>query len=225
MSGLSVEIKGLLPLKRQLELLVMTPSKRHRVLNKVANKVRLDSLKRVSTQMDLQGVPYAPRQKPRRRKMLSKMVRKMSIIRNDGLQATIGFRSYRTSTIAAKQQFGATEQVSARRSGISSNSGSRSTNASRKQAKALRDLGFKADSGKANSRRTVGIRWITDNVSAGQAGAIIRTMRIKQGTHPKSFWTTTLPARSFLGATPDEVTGYIDTIFETITEGINHGAR
>lgn len=224
MSGLYVDVQGLLPLRRQFELLMMSPAKRLRILNKVAQKVRVDSLKRVRSQTDLQGAAYAPRQKPRRRKMLSKMVRKMSVVSNDSIKATIGFKSPRTGMIAAKHQFGFTETVSARsRTGQTGTYGSTAM-ASKKQAKALRDLGFKARPQGGGDRRPVSWLWITSNLTMGQAGAIIRSMRIKAGQY-KASWTTTLPARSFLGATPQEVTGYINTVFTTITQDINHGTR
>jgi phage virion morphogenesis protein len=225
MSQLYVDVQGLLPLRRQFELLAMPSSKRRRILNKVAQEVRKDSLKRVRSQTDLQGAAYAPRQKPRRRKMLSKMVRKMAVVNNDGLKATVGFKSPRTGMIAAKHQYGATETVTARsRTGNAGSYGSTAM-ASKKQAKALRDLGFKARPQGGSDRRPVSWLWITSNLTMGQAGAIIRSMRIRQGTEIRSSWTTTLPARSFLGATLQEVTGYINTIFTTITQDIPHGTR
>lgn len=224
MSGLQVEIQGILPLRRQLQLLTMSAGKRRQLLNKVAQQVRKDSLKRVGAQTDLHGVRFAPRKKPRRRKMLSKLARGMSIVSNDSSKAKIGFRSPRSGTIAAKHQFGFTEQVSARaRTGRGSGNAVSGRMASKKQAQALRDLGYQART-QGGDRRPVSWLWITSNLTSGQAGAIIRSMRIKAGQH-KTSWQTKLPARSFLGATDQEMTGYINTVFNTILQGIPNGTR
>ena len=58
--------------------------------------------------------------------------------------------------------------------------------ATRRQARRLKELGFKQSQ-----------KHIMANFTRGQAGAIIRK---EEGRAPKKSWTITVPARPFLGA-------------------------
>lgn len=228
---ISVTVEGLLPLKRQLQLLMMPTGTRRRLLYRVAQRVMRDSRKRIRTQTDLQGVAFKPghnpetdthRHKRGRRKMLTGLARIMRVMRNDSVSATIGFPGI-AGQISAKQQFGFEENITAAQAlaQLKKEGGKRSDPATKRQAKALRDLGFRPRSGK---RRTSN-KDIMTNMTVGQAGTIIRTMRAKQGKPPKQSWVTRLPARSFLGATTSEVNEYINLIFDQITQGIRRGIR
>lgn len=72
--------------------------------------------------------------------------------------------------------------------------------ASRAQARALKNEGFKVFARRLNPQAPVGklrkptMKWIQANLSAEQAGLILRQMR---GTAPAQSWETELPARPF----------------------------
>ncbi|RZV17346.1 hypothetical protein EOJ41_15160 [Vibrio alginolyticus] len=71
--------------------------------------------------------------------------------------------------------------------------------ATRAQAKALKEEGFKVFARRINPNAPIGKlrkpsqKWIRDNLSQEQAGLILRQMR----GAPKESWTTELPARPF----------------------------
>lgn len=237
---ISVDILGLLPLKRQLELLMMPSGQRRHLLYRVGKKVIQDSRKRIRTQTDLQGAPFTPGHNPEtdthshkrgRRKMLAGLGKMMKVVKSDGVSAEIGFPGF-AGKIASKHQYGYEENMDrVRMQTLSGEKRSASNSAryaaqafspaSKRQAKALRDLGFKPRGGK----KRLAYRDVTGSMTKAQAGAIIRAMRIKQGYTPKQSWVTRLPARSFLGATPQEVTDYINIISGKILQGIHRGIR
>lgn len=231
---INVTVEGLLPLKRQLQLLMMPTGTRRRLLYRVAQRVMRDSRKRVRSQTDLQGRPFAsprhkPRLKPRKygggKGILGGMVggsMAFRVLTNNSVFAKIGWHGVQ-SEIGGAQQYGGTE-VETREGNIAKlkkAASKKNDPATKRQAKALRDLGFRPRSGKHRTSN----KDIMANMTVGQAGAIIRTLRTKQGKPPKQSWVTRLPARSFLGATASEVNDYINLIFDQITQGIRRGIR
>ncbi|QSB01975.1 phage virion morphogenesis protein [Methylomonas sp. EFPC1] len=220
MTPIVVDVVGKLKLDQQLALLKMPLAKRARLLKKVSNKVIRDSRKRVQTQTDLQGMPYKKRWKQRkdRRKMLSRLMRQAAVLSNDGSTARIGFKG-RAGWIAARQQFGASETVTAKAGGDGTKRTAKNGPATKRQAATLKALGFKISTGKR--KRAVSMAWIQQNMTIARAGAIIRSMRLKRGIRPNTSWNTVLPARSFLGATDQEVMQYIQDIFDDINQEIS----
>jgi hypothetical protein len=221
-------------------ILLLAPARRQRLAARVAKKVIQNSKRRVREQRGLDGVPYKDRHKKRthnRRKMLSRLVKELKVIDANGDSATAGFYRARSGRIAAVQQHGSTETVNMRSRARRTLNGSRisSTNsaafaaaaftkATNRQAVELRTLGFKA---KVNGRtKTVGLNWIKANMTVAKAGAIIRSMREKQGISRNISWITNLTARSFLGATAAEVRQYIEQIYDDMEQELTrHGTR
>lgn len=228
-ADLQMNLVGALPLKRQLELLQMGATKRRRLLYRVAQRVMKDSKQRVRRQVDLQGAPFKDRHKKRadRRKMLSKLIKDMTVINNDSTQAIIGFRKRRSGAIAAKQQHGETQRFTAAQNRAAAREKGKQfydKPATKQQARALREAGFTVKSG-AKKARKAPVHWITGNMTVGQAGFALARLRAWSGETAKSSWVTVLPARSFLGATAAEVTAYINQIYEDMTKEMQRVTR
>jgi phage gpG-like protein len=228
-ADIRLNLVGALPLKRQLELLQMGTQKRRRLLYRVAQRVIKDSKKRVRQQIDLQGRPFKERWKKRsdRRKMLSKLITQMNVVENDSTRAIIGFYKTGSGRIAAKQQYGDTQRLTAAQNRADAREKGKQfydKPATKKQAMALRDAGFKVKAGTKKARRAP-INWIVNNLTIGQAGYALARLRAWSGEASKTSWMTVLPARSFLGATPAEVTAYIEQIYEDMTKELQRGVR
>lgn len=221
MSQPTLDVRGHLPLKRQMELLTMPRQMRRRLLSRTARQVIASGKRRVKTQTDLTGQPFAERKRKRARKMLSRLVRELQVVSNDGTRAKVGWRRMSSARIAAKQQFGDTETVTAASLPQGTPEGRRAP-ATRRQAKALREAGFTIKSANGKRRKTPTIKWITENMVIGQAGAALRALRDSQNT---TSWKTKLPARSFLGATAVETTGYVEQVFNDMKREMNYVAR
>lgn len=227
MSGdIRADVVGLLPLRRQLQLLQMGPDRRRRLVARVAKKVIQDSKKRVRQQVDLQGNHYPDRHKKRssnRRKMLSRLVKDLKVIQANGDSATAGFRSPVAGRIAAAQQHGKITRVSAASFGGRS-ADSYNQPATRRQARALIDAGFKMRIG-GRGRKSPSIKYITEHYTQGQAGSTLKRLREWAGEATKTSWRTVLPARSFLGATAAEIQQYIDQIYNDMEQELARGIR
>lgn len=221
---MTLDVKGLLPLKRQLQLLAMTKPKRRRLLSKMARKVVSDSKKRVRTQTDLNGRPFDARAKKRSRKMLSRLVKQLRVTRNDGLEAVVGFYNPVVGKIASKQQHGFVEHINVAALNKTQKQNTKSP-ATRRQAIALREAGFQIKAANGKRLKTPTLKWVQANMKVGQAGVALRYLREKAGEKIKTSWATVLPARSFLGASHADVTNHIDTLFKQMTQEIAHGAR
>lgn len=223
---ITVDVNGLLPLKRQLQLLAMPKPMRRRLLNKVVKKVITNSKARVSKQVDLNGRSYAKHSKGRKRKMLLRLARLLKVIELTGTHAKAGFYNPVAGRIAAKQQHGSTQTVTAN-SFDSTSTGSTHYDkpATRKQAKALRDVGYRINKRKGKKGKKPSLKWVTSNLTVGQAGVILKKMRIEAGDRLKQRWQTKIPARSFLGASQRDISTYIDQLFKQITNEVQHGIR
>lgn len=226
-AGIKFKVEGLLPLKRQMQLLTMPKATRRRLLYRVARRVMVDSRRRVREQVDLNGQPYAKRQRKRTNKgrMLSLLAKKFKVVKNDDWNALIGFPGPVEGTIAAKQQRGYTQTMSAKKIARLTK-GSHKAPATKRQARALREAGYTIKSKRSGRRvKLPSLKWVTENLNVGQAGAALRYLREQAGEKAKTSWQTVLPARSFLGASARDVTRHIDTIFKQITTEIKHVAR
>lgn len=226
MTDITINLVGVLPLQRQLELLAMGATKRRRLLYRVAQRVMKDSRQRVRKQVDLHGMPFKQRWKKRsdRRKMLAGLIQRMAVVNNDSTQATIGFRGA-AGKIAARQQHGHTETVTAQQNRARVRGKEYYDKpATRKQAKALREAGFKIKDG-GPKKRLAPISWIVQNMTIGKAGFALKRLREWAGEASKTSWLTVLPARSFLGATDAEISAHINGIYQDMTQELQRGVR
>lgn len=223
-SSIKIDVKGLLPLKRQLEILAMPVPVRRRMLHRVSKRVIADSKRRVRQQVDLQGRPFATRQRKRNRKMLSRLVKALKVVRNDSTKALIGFKGPVEGRIAAEQQHGITKTITS--SGLSGTTkNTHHSPATRRQAKALRAASFTIKTANGKRNKSPSLKWVQNNMKIGQAGAALRYLREQAGQTIKQSWTTTLPARSFLGASATDISNHIDLIFNQMKQEVTRVAR
>lgn len=208
-------ITGLEEIQQRLNSL--TPALRMRILRKLGNKITANSKKRITQQTDLRGSAFAPRSaksQKKKKKMLQGLKKLIKVQFINNARAIIGFSGKRVIKTAQEQQYGKTRVVTAAQNAHASNSTAHDK-AKLKQAKQLLKLGYKAHiNGKL---RKPSLKWIVENLTVGQAGAIIRSMRT---TPPKTSWEVVLPARSFLGITDAEMLELLDIVNIEINQAI-----
>lgn len=220
-----VEVNGKLAAREQLKLLALPEAKRRRILARVARKVAMDAKKRISRQTDLGGAKYPKRHKRRKdgRKMLAGLRGRLAVVAVSGVEAKIGFKDGRTGAIASQQQSGASQTVTAaslkradpRRQRNGRHDLQAGLMATPRQAKVLADELNAKFRRKGSGWKKQSKRWITQNISMLQAGAIIRSMR----GGPKASWQTVLPPRSFLGLPEEpELDPYVQKLRQQIFE-------
>ena len=220
--AIQVNVIGMLPLQRQLDLLKLPKATRRRLLYRTAKKVISDSKKRVRQQVDLSGRPFEERKRKKKgsRKMLAKLARELQVVNNSSVEALIGFKRRSSARIAAKQQHGHTETVTAAQLSRGGAGGHYDKPATRKQAIALREAGFKVKKANGKGTKSPTLKWVQNNFTIGQAGFVLKQLRQWSGEKIKTSWQTTLPARAFLGATAAEISQHIDAIFKQMTQEI-----
>ncbi|BES69723.1 hypothetical protein RE428_07860 [Marinobacter nanhaiticus D15-8W] len=202
---LTVSVSGDLVLRDQLALLRLDGAQRRRYHRLLGKEVARLSRARIKRQQDLNGQPW-PGRKNGRRKMMRKIMRPKHLRIDASSEAvTVTWRSRLMGQIARRQQEGIPERMTAKRAERIHGRPDYQADATPAQAKALIQSGFRVYAGKTKGgkvkTRRVSQRWIRENMTLGQAGLVLRLI----GDQPsKQSWDIPLPARSFLGLTPDE---------------------
>ncbi len=89
--------------------------------------------------------------------------------------------------------------TAASRRRIAPSDGGKQKQASKAQARKLRELGFKRPGQRKRSYRSASLGWITSNLNYAQAGLLIKKLKDEP---VKENWEIELPARPFLGPMP-----------------------
>jgi len=196
---INVELEGMDELRRRLSA-IDSPQTRNKILKKIGSEIRKNSKKRATAQTDLTDTTFAKHARGRKRKMLTRLAQRMVVkdISDEG--ATVGWSNSFEGGIADQHHFGTQRTFTRRSFGENSTENvNKDDQCTRRQAKALIEAGYK--------RRRAGrpavtptIRWLVENMTVGQAGAILRALR----GGAKESWLITLPARQFLGVSETE---------------------
>lgn len=208
-STIDLDVRGMLDAQAQLDLLALPPKMRRRLLNRLGKSVRSLSRKRIRSQQNLDGSPFAPRRDPDagKKKMEAGLGKLLQVTRVDADEVVLGWKNNLTSWVASQQHNGASERRTAQqmRRWNPVEEGAKCTE---KQAKRLRRLGFRVrQAGKKRLTRPP-VAWILANVSFMQAGVLIRVLDEERGesTGAQS-WEIKLPKRQFLGAGNEQENG------------------
>lgn len=188
-----------LNLKQQLQLLALPTNKRIRILKTLGRQQKAKARKRIQAQQTLGGQTFAPRANGKKGKMLKKMARTLEPYVKQGKRLELKHKKTLTGRIAALQQQGGSERMSASRMARIHGSQNSKAPCTRSQAKALSQEGYKVKRSKGNKYRRASIREIMASLTQGKAGLILNKLRGKQS---KSSWHIPVKARPFLGDTP-----------------------
>ena len=205
--------KQALSAKHQLSLLAMPANKRTRILKTLGRHERALARKRIRSQTTVDGHKFAGRADGRKAKMLKRMGRTLEPYVKGTNRLELKHKSTQVGRIAALQQEGGTETMSASRMGRIHGSPNYHEPATRRQAKALISLGYKTKKTKGRAYRRATISDITAKLNIGKAGIIIRMLRKK--TH-RTRWKIPVKARAFLGDTTVKVQRELVKIIEQI---------
>ncbi len=224
---LNVKIDGVLVTIENLNK-IKSPLLRKRIINNAAKSIIKSSRSRTDKQVTVDGAPFGkfsentnhrrPRKGKRQfdKRMLSRLVRKLSVINQTDNSAEVGWKNTVQSNIAAKHQFGFTQTVNKSDQKKNDQNKKKDDPATRSQAKSLLDVGYKVKrkEGKGGWKSPT-IKWITQNLTIGRAGLILRLLR---GT--KESWQTKAPARPFLGITESDLQEIATSIKAEIEKSI-----
>lgn len=222
--SVKIKLQGHGTLRQQLRALTLAPGHKKQLYFRLARDVIRESRQRTRAQKEIDGSQFAPR-KNGNKKVLRKILRTARVVKSTPRGATAGWPNSLTGRIASAQQHGITERhtaASAARAARKRGEPDYSAPATTLQARALIAEGYKRYSGKFKSGKKAGqskgkrvsARWITENLTVGQAGLILRLLRDKQ---PKQSWQTVTPARPFLGVNRQQIPEMSRKIIHEIT--------
>jgi phage gpG-like protein len=195
---INVTLTGADAIGRALDALDSSKA-RKKIMRKVGRLVINKTKKRTTRQTTPDGEKFKPHAQQRKRKMLVRLARRLAIIELGDKSATVGFKNNFEAMIGGRQQYGHTQQVNKSRLRRTSET-KKQDPATRAQAKALIAEGYKIKRKNGRGTKTPTIRDIVTTMTIGRAGSILRALR---GT--KTSWTTTIPARPFLGVSDDDL--------------------
>ena len=216
---LDLDVRGLLDVDAQLALLELSPQLRRRLLNNVTKRVRSMSRKRVRTQQNLDGTPFAERKGSAKgkKKMEAGLAKLLQVTRVSPDEAELGWKNALTRWVAAQQHNGATE----RRTAAQMRRWNRvppGVACTDKQAKRLRQLGFRVRVPGKKTLSKPSVAWIQEHVNYAKAGLLIRILNDeKSETSGAQSWDITLPKRQFLGVgIGQETSQLVNQVFQQI---------
>ena len=216
---LDLDIRGLLDADALLALLELSPQLRRRLLNNVTKRVRSMSRKRVRTQQNLDGTPFAERKGSAKgkKKMEAGLAKLLQVTRVSPDEAELGWKNALTRWVASQQHNGATERRTAAQmrrwnrvpTGVACTD---------KQAKRLRQLGFRVRVPGKKTLSKPSVAWIQEHVNYAKAGLLIRILNDeKTETSGAQSWDITLPKRQFLGVgIGQETSQLVNQVFQQI---------
>lgn len=218
--SVNITLTGHSTLRKQIRAIALPPRQKKQLYFTLARSVITESTKRTRAQKTIDGQPMAPR-KNGNGKVLRKIMNSARVIKSTPTGATAGWHGF-TGRIATAQQYGITEQHTAASAARKNGTPDYSAPATTAQAKALIEAGYKRYTGKFKSGNKAGqskgkrvsAKWITENLTIGQAGIILRIMREKE---PKQSWQTVTPARPFFGVNRQQIPQMGQKIINRIT--------
>ncbi|RMN21527.1 hypothetical protein ALQ63_03988 [Serratia plymuthica] len=209
-------------LKQALKENEMPRAKRQRLLWRIAKRGIIPASKRnARNQMAPDGSAWAPRKRGRRKmlRQLPKLLKVREIPEIEAVRIYLQGGNYRSGTrrmpagtIGAIHQDGA--QMTVRATSYQGQPSQEGKPATRRQAKRLRDLGYKVWWNGKYVKPAVS--YITAELSMKKAGLLIKKLGKKTS---KKAWSIDLPARAFLGVSDDE----FNVILARQLQGIGFG--
>lgn len=207
--------KQALSAKQQLTLLSLPSNKRVRILKTLGRVERAKARKRIRNQATVSGGKFAPRTGGKKTKMLKRMGRTLEPFVKGANRLELKHKAALTGRIAALQQEGGTESMSASRMARIHGKPDYKAPATRSQAKALIAQGYKTKKAKGKGYRRATISEVTANLSQGKAGLILKVLRDKPS---KNRWQIPVDARPFLGDSNENVQRELAKIIEQVNQ-------
>lgn len=208
MSAIRFDVFGQLDIKQRLQIMQLPANKRRQLMGGIGREIKRQSIRNLRARHDVHGNPWEPRKRGPKRKLLRHMNRQIA-----PNFVTPGAVEVRFKGVVAKQQHdGYTKTMTA--ASAARESGNRAhyeEPATKKQAKALRDEGFKYRVKGSKKWRRPSLRWISQNMKQKQAGLVLKILRDEAS---KKSWVTTIPARPFLGMTETQINQAVNKIYD-----------
>ncbi|MEY8240004.1 MAG: hypothetical protein RPT25_06640 [Cycloclasticus sp.] len=212
MIDLSIDVRQLIDAKDIKKLYQLRAGQRSRLNKKLGRLVIRQSKKRIRNQKDLRGGSLAKRAKGSK-KVLKGMGKGLTVFAGPN-KATVTYANGLTGSIAFQHHHGIPELWTAAKAKRLYGQPDYDKPATREQARSLKAVGFKIRAKKGRTK-SPSQKWIIDNLTIGQAGALIR----KLGNTPsKQTWFVPVQKRQVLGADRQDIELMAHLIIEAVNK-------
>lgn len=208
MSGIRFDVMGQLDMQKRIRVMQLPPAKRRQLLGGIGREIKRQGARNLRGRHDIDGKPWEPRKRGNNRKLLRRLNRQIAPNVTTQNAVEVSFKG----VVAKQQHDGFTKLMNA--TAVASETGNRAhydEPATRRQAKELRDEGYRVRVAGTKKWRRPSLRWITDNLKQKQAGLVLKIMRDEP---QKKSWVTTIPARHFLGMTAAQINSAVNNIYD-----------
>lgn len=225
--------RSVLTTKEILKALALKPAKRKRLLWRVAKNIATESKRNIRQQRTPDGKAWEPRKnrrKGQKKKMLLGLQRLIVVSgqsNQNSAKITLNRGSYKSgmhgAALGSVHSKGQT--VTRTKNSTKRLNKSKKGYCTRKQAKALKDLGYKVRARRinpdapANKWKSPTIAWMTKNVKQSQVSYLFITLQEKAGLTKEGSWVIDLPSRKFMGASRTKVRKAWERAFQSIDYG------
>ncbi|MCU8012505.1 hypothetical protein [Shewanella sp. SM74] len=201
-----------LNIQNQVMLASLPAKKRIRVLKKLGTWERAETRKRIRQQTTVEGTKFEARASKSRVKMLRKLGKTLEPYVYSANRLELKHKNTLTGKIAAFQQFGGSETMTAAKMAKKDGPLSYDDPCTKRQAKALANEGYKIRRAKGKNYRRATINEIMARMKMGQAGLILRLMRDKRDA-PRT-WEVNVSPRGHLGSKTARIQDQLLNIIE-----------
>ncbi|WP_419174410.1 hypothetical protein [Desulfosediminicola sp.] len=212
--AIDTDHRSRLRLNQQLDVLTMRPGKRRQLLKKIGAGTRRDLRTNIRKQRTVDGKRMQARADARTRRKMFRNMPKNTITRlkNDH-SATVTWKHTGQAKVAYRHHHGIDEAYTAKRAESRYGQPDYKQKCTAAQARALAKEGFRRRVARKHGKgpailKRVPQKWIRENITLGQAGLILRMMRINS-TRGVQSWKIKTPARPILGATEADAAKYL----------------
>lgn len=204
MLNVSYDRKSYLRLKEKLAVLQLDPKTKKRILRAIGKSTRDENKKRIRAQVDPENHRWKAREKGNK-KMMKGFTKKLKYQVRNSKFVEVGFPT-RRGYVAYEHQHGIAQpfDVQGRFREAKKNKEPKKTDpATRQQARALRDAGYRMQpQGRQKRGKKPTLKWIMENFTVAQCYE--ETVNLQNKT-PVKKWQVDRPKRELLGASPRRV--------------------
>lgn len=200
----------------KLGLITLPEPRKRRLLARIGRDTITASRRNARAQRSPEGEAWSPRKKKGRKrsgKMITGLPRLMTRTGLSGQAVTLGWKNRLTGHLAKRHQEGLPERMSAEKAKRMRGQPDYQSPATRPQAKALRELGYRIPGARKGRTKAPSLKWITQNLNQGQAGMLIKKLA---GSESKRSWNIDVAARPFAGVNINQA---VDIIRQELTRG------
>lgn len=194
--------RSYLRVQEQFELLKLNKKARSRVLKELGKYITKTTKNNIRAQRDPDGTPWAKRKKGRK-KMLRGFTKRLKHFQKDNNRTLVVGWPSRRGSVALAHHTGEAEQSGLQqrfKQAEKAKEPKKTDPATRKQAKELRDLGFRLPpQGRQKRGKKPTLKFITQNMTVAEVAKLISDLENKQ---PARKWAVDRKERRLIGISP-----------------------